>query len=399
MKTWIRKRIDISTKDLFKGLKYCLMTGSGVSVTSKIQSTWEKDNQQSFICLSVRTGFDLLFEALDFERGSEVLMTALTIPDMPKIIVHHGLVPVPVDLGVDNLGPSVKNIEDAITAKTKAIVIAHLFGGIIDPETIIAVTKKHNLLIIEDCAQSYYSVTYSGNPGAHISMFSFGTIKTATALGGGILIFRNNSLLVSKMQNLYHAFPMQSRLRFFIKLSKYLLIKFLSSPRVFPVVVKLLERNGIDYDSYIHNLSRSFPSGNLFQEIRKQPCFPLLKLMLHRFESYKYSTIEKRIERGNFLRRNLPEKYIFPGHEAIIQTYWAFPVLTPEPQKLIDGLRKAGFDATRKISLKIVENDDNSSNSMLQGVKGILNQIVFIPLYPEMPFSEFERMAKCLEEL
>jgi perosamine synthetase len=397
MKIWIRKRLDIATKDLLFGLKYCLMPGSRISVTSQIQSIWENDDQKSLICLSVRTGFDLLFQALNLEPGSEILMSALTIPDMPKIVAHHGLVPVAIDINPESLIPSTERIEAAITSKTKVLVIAHLFGGISDLKEIGDIAKKHHLLVIEDCAQAFYSSSYTGSSNADISMFSFGTIKTATALGGGILLFRNTNLPLKKIQELHHSYPFQQRRTFLMKIFKYFLLNLLSSPKIFPILIKLLEKRGIDYDSYIHGLSRSFPHGNFFDKIQRQPGLPLLKLMLHRFKTYDFSTIEKRIERGAFLVKNLPESFFFPGIQSLIQTYWAFPVLTSEPAKLVSVLKLAGFDATHKSSLKIVEHTGENHFSSILLSKSILDQVVFLPLYPEMPFVEFERMIDCIK--
>jgi perosamine synthetase len=395
---WIRKRLDISTKDLFYGIYSCLSLDSRNSLTGKIEKIWERNGQKCFICLSVRTGFDLLFQTLNFEPGSEILMSALTIPDMPKIVAHHGFVPVPVDLETENLVPSAEKIEAAITSKTKAIVIAHLFGGISDLNKISEMAKKHKILVIEDCAQAYYSGTYTGSQAADISMFSFGTIKTATALGGGILIFRNNSLPFKEIHRLHQSYPVQDRRKFLVKTLKYMLIILVSSPMIFPIIIKLLEKKGTNYDAYIHNLSRSFPNGDLFDKIRRQPSTPLLKMMLRRFKTYDYSIIEKRTERGDFLQNNLPESFTFPGIKSTVQTYWVFPVLTSEPLELIPALRKSGFDATHHSSLKSVETDKKNAISDIHTSICILNQIIYLPLYPEMPLTEVKRMAGCLNK-
>ena len=60
------------------------------------------------VFLSVRTALDLLLEAWALPRGSEVLMSAVTIPDMVAIVRHHGLVPVPVDLDMRRLAPTAR---------------------------------------------------------------------------------------------------------------------------------------------------------------------------------------------------------------------------------------------------------------------------------------------------
>lgn len=391
---WIRKRLDISKKDLLTAISFCFTTGSRISLTRKIQTIWEKEDQKCFTCLSVRTGFDLLFQALNFAHGSEIIMSALTIPDMSRIIVHHGLIPVPLDLDIGNLSLSAERIEAALTPKTKAIVIAHLFGGIHDLTEIKVLAEKYNILVIEDCAQAFYSGSFSGKSAADISMFSFGTIKTATALGGGILIFRNNDQLLTKIQKIHEFYPIQRRRKFLIKALKYLFLTFLFSPGIYSLIIKRLEKKGVDYDSYIHGLSRSFPNGNFFEQIRKQPSLPLLKLMNSRFNFYDFSIIEKRMERGRMMARAMPESLIFPGSESTVQTFWAFPVLTLEPLKLVAKLKKAGFDATHKSSLEIIELPENNRTSAIQIAESILNQIVFLPLYPEIPLSEFKRMVE-----
>lgn len=397
MKMWIRKRLDISTKDLIYAIRCCLMIGSQTSVIKQIERIYEKSDQKSLICFSVRTGFDLLFETLKFEDGDEVIMSALTIPDMPKIIKAHGLIPIPLDLNMDSLGPTLVDLEAAITPKTKAIVVAHLFGGIIDLDQLIAFAKAHHLLVIEDCAQAFYSKDYSGNSNADISMFSFGTIKTATALGGGVLVIRKNNLLADQLQNRYRSFPIQRRFEYFLKVIKYLIVNYLSTPRVFPSVIRYLERKGIDHDAYIHNLSRSFPNGNFYEKIRRQPCLPLLKLLLYRLKTYDFARIETRVTKGNYLLQNLPESLKFPGQKAIIQTHWAFPVLCSEPHLLIARLKKEGFDATNKISLIPVASAENDLKRLLN-VPVFQKGLVFLPLYAEIPFSELNKMVKCLEE-
>ena len=59
------------------------------------------------MCLSVRSAWDLLLHVLAWPAGSEVIVSAITHPDMITILRAHGLVPVPVDVDLDTLAPSV----------------------------------------------------------------------------------------------------------------------------------------------------------------------------------------------------------------------------------------------------------------------------------------------------
>lgn len=379
-------------------LSCCMTSGSRTALTRKIEKRWDHGVQQALVCLSVRTGFDLLFQALSFQAGDEIIFSALTIPDMPKIAEAHGLVAVPADLCLDRLVPMPDQLEAAITSRTKAIVVAHLFGGIADIGGIVATAKKHGILVIEDCAQAYCSKTYSGSADAGVSMFSFGSIKTATALGGAVLMVRKNEQLLRKMQELQLSYPVQRRSDFFRKILKYIFIALGSSHHIYPLIVKLLKKRSIDYDSYIHRLSRSFPGTDFFAGIRQQACFPLLKLLDYRFETYPFQNIDARTEKGKYLHRNLPESFRFPGQHAFRQTYWAFPVLTAETQRVIAGLRAEGFDATTKNSLIIVGSTGDVATKTLQNVQILQDQLVFLPLYPELPMEELDKMIGCLRK-
>ena len=63
----------------------------------------DSKNEKALVTLSVRSAFDLYFQAKKFPPGSEVLMTGVNIPDMVRIIEEHGCVPVPVDLDLDTM--------------------------------------------------------------------------------------------------------------------------------------------------------------------------------------------------------------------------------------------------------------------------------------------------------
>ncbi|MEX2558766.1 MAG: DegT/DnrJ/EryC1/StrS family aminotransferase, partial [Pirellulales bacterium] len=183
---WARKRLDIGWFDLGYATLCCCLPGRRAERQRCIESLWSGSGD-TLACLSVRSGFDLLLEALALPPGSEVLVSALTIKDMVRIIDEHGLLAVPVDLEPGAMAPDLDSLRQAITPATRAILVAHLFGGRIDLEPIVRLAEEHGLLVIEDCAQAYVGPHFVGHPGVAASMFSFGPIKTATALGGGLI--------------------------------------------------------------------------------------------------------------------------------------------------------------------------------------------------------------------
>jgi dTDP-4-amino-4,6-dideoxygalactose transaminase len=176
----------------------------------------------------VRTGFDLALQALAFPRGSEILLSAITIPDMARIVEHHGLVPVPVDLDLDEPGLSMQSLRQATSGRSRALVVTHLFGGRMSMAPLIEFARQHGLVVIEDCAQSFDGGGYCGHAEADISMFSFGPIKSATALGGAILHVQSLELH-RRICAIEAQYPRQPRRRF---LDHYFTDDFLIDVRV-----------------------------------------------------------------------------------------------------------------------------------------------------------------------
>ena len=105
---YARKRFDIGWSDLLAGLHACAFPRDGSAQAAAVEA-WFSPAGDAFACLSVRSGLELYLETLlasgAVQRGDEVLMSALTIPDMWKVVEHHGLVPVPVDIDARTLAP------------------------------------------------------------------------------------------------------------------------------------------------------------------------------------------------------------------------------------------------------------------------------------------------------
>src|SRR5262245_27861511 len=189
---WARKRIDIGWRDLLAAAGYALFPGSRATARQSAEQAWP-GSDDVIACLSVRSGLDLMLGQLGLPAGSEVLVSAVTIEDMLTILRRHGLVAVPIDVNPADMSPGIKDIDRAITPRTKAMLIAHLFGARLPLQPFAEKAQEHGLLLWEDCAQ-VFDGRYAGHPEADAVMFSFGPIKTATALGGGLLRVRDREL-------------------------------------------------------------------------------------------------------------------------------------------------------------------------------------------------------------
>jgi dTDP-4-amino-4,6-dideoxygalactose transaminase len=126
----------------------------------------------------------------DLEPGDEVIMPSYTFVSTANAFVLRGAVPVFVDIRPDTLNIDEARIEEAITNKTKAIVVVHYAGVACEMDAIMAIANRHNLLVIEDDAQGMGS-SYKGRPlGSigHLAAVSFHETKNIISGEGGALL-------------------------------------------------------------------------------------------------------------------------------------------------------------------------------------------------------------------
>ncbi|MHC4935503.1 MAG: DegT/DnrJ/EryC1/StrS family aminotransferase [Planctomycetota bacterium] len=392
---WVRKRIDIGWGHLLGAALGCFLPASRREAAARAEAAWGTGD--AFACLSVRSGFDLLLADLDLPEGSEVLVSALTIPDMVRIIEHHGLVAVPLDLDDATVAPRPAELAARITDRTRAILVAHLLGTRFDLAPFVRFAREHDLLLIEDCAQAFEGDRCRGHDEADVSMFSFGPIKTATALAGGILRIRDPERR-ARLRARQAEYPVQSRAAYLKRVLFFCGLRWLGDRRVFGLFVRVCRLLGRDFDQVLNGSIRNFPAETFFASLRRQPCAPLLHLMARRVRTYRNEALDRRAERGALLARHLPPES-HPGRAADPHTCWVFPVRVPDPATTVATLRQHGFDATADGSLKPVEATDHRPDAAPETARALLTSAIYLPLYEQMPQREVERMGRVLEPM
>lgn len=147
-------------------------------------------------CVAASSGTAALHVALGavgVTTGDEVITAPVT--DMGSIIgiLYQNAIPVFADIDPHTYNMDPKSIEKNITEKTKAIMVVHLAGNPADMDAIMAIAKKHDIKVIEDCAQSYlsyYKGRLAGTIG-DIGCFSLNDFKHISAGDGGMLIMKD----------------------------------------------------------------------------------------------------------------------------------------------------------------------------------------------------------------
>jgi len=139
-------------------------------------------------CIGVASGLDALVLSLryfGFNPGDEVIVPANTYIASILAIMQVGLKPVLVepDINTYNIDPG--RIEVAITARTRAILVVHLYGKMCDMDPILQLADQHDLKIIEDCAQAHGAIYKGQKAGSfgNFGAFSFYPTKNLGALG------------------------------------------------------------------------------------------------------------------------------------------------------------------------------------------------------------------------
>ena len=145
----------------------------------------------------------IALEALGIGVGDEVIVPGLTWQATAATVIDVNATPILVDICEDTWCIDPKEIEKAITPRTKAIMPVHLYGAFADMDAIMAIAKKHNLYVIEDCAHKHGGEWKGKKAGSigNAGSFSFQLSKHLTAGEGGS-ITTNDTDLAEKMDAL-----------------------------------------------------------------------------------------------------------------------------------------------------------------------------------------------------
>jgi dTDP-4-amino-4,6-dideoxygalactose transaminase len=157
-------------------------------------------------CANGTDALQIAMMALDLQPGDEVITPSFTFIATTEVIALLRLTPVFVEVDPKTFCMAPAALEKAITPKTKAIVPVHLYGHSAPLDEIMAIAKKHNLIVIEDNAQAiggdYISKNGKKKTGTigHIGTTSFFPSKNLGAYGDAGAIFTNDDALADKMK-------------------------------------------------------------------------------------------------------------------------------------------------------------------------------------------------------
>jgi dTDP-4-amino-4,6-dideoxygalactose transaminase len=391
-----RKRLDIAWTDILFGIGCCFWPGNRSRVEKRIGEFWSSSSD-TVVCLAERSGFDLILEALNLPRGSEILISALNIRSMFDVIERHGLVAVPIDLDMSTLAMKREELERAVNKNTKAILSAQLFGSRLPMDDVVEFARQHDLFFFEDCAQSFAGDGYVGHPESDVVMVSFGPIKTCSTIMGGILRFKESSL-ADEVARLQAALPVHSRWNYLWWLLRFAQLKTLSTRALYTMVMWIARRLGVA-DRRLNDAVRVFGGQDEVQKFRQQPSYPLLRLLEHRLKRFDTRSITRRNAAAETVIERLPLSLRCPGEHAPVHNHWTFPVEVSDPVGLMKHLRTLGFDSIDGYSSFIIPvAPEGFQEFRAAETRSMMESVLYLPVHTGLSNKELIQLADAVSE-
>eukprot|EP01130_Rhizamoeba_saxonica_P001370 TRINITY_DN11232_c0_g1_i1.p1 TRINITY_DN11232_c0_g1~~TRINITY_DN11232_c0_g1_i1.p1 ORF type:complete len:448 (-),score=80.96 TRINITY_DN11232_c0_g1_i1:34-1377(-) len=397
--------LDINYKTMLYAYYRTFVPLPRKQLNESIEQLFGERDDQIFAGLSVRSIFDLWLKAKGYKKGSEIVVTAINIPDMKLVVEDNGLVLVPCDVMLETLGPDMISLENAITDKTVAILVAHVYGRRNHLDAVAEIADKYNLDIIDDRAESYNGPNDSGDRNSAITLFSFGSIKKNTSFGGGIGVVKEPEIYskMKELENLWNIRPMND---FRVKILKYTFaMLIMNNPIITYFVHKILAVFGYEHKTLFVAILPSFPN-NLFTHLRQRPDAGLLALLEYNIRNFDMNEFKKAEKHSSVMTNIIADdriysdniKYTIPGLNASHVDYWLFPIIVTDPEEVMEKLEKYGIDSYKESTqLSCLDHSNGDSNTPM--ARFIMDKIIYIPVHKVVPIREIKKMGAIVKRV
>ncbi|MEQ8356664.1 MAG: aminotransferase class V-fold PLP-dependent enzyme [Kiloniellaceae bacterium] len=388
-------KLQLGWGDLAAGALACLSGGEREQLVSQTEAYWP--GETSLLCFSVRSGFDLLLQALELQPNDEVIFSALNIKGMIGIVNREGYLPIPLDIDKASISPSLETLKRAITPRSKILVLAHLFGCRLKFDGLIDAAHEAGLIVVEDCAQAFNGRDYPGHPKADVVMFSFGPLKNATALGGGLLNVRDAALR-EKMRGIQAGYPVQPTGKQAKRIFQFAGLKLFAMPSVLGLMHRFFSATGRDFEDSVSERVRNVAKFKKAKNLRVQPSTALVALLSRRLARFDPQSLQRRAAKGQRLKGLLDGSMELPGQANAYHDYWVFPTVVNTPGNFIAKLRRHGFDAANLPLNQAVSAPEDRPQLEPRTAADLLAKLVILPCYDGLPDRELQRLANLVRD-
>ncbi len=192
-------------RETYQSILYCLLSGGVIEgpqiETLRSQIVENLGVVAALLCGSGSLALELALRGCDVRDGDEVVLPTFCCTAVVPPILALGATPVLADVGAE-LNLTVETVEAALTRKTKAVIVPHLFGNPVEIDRVIEMVSGRNIRVIDDAAQAL-GATIDGRPVGSFGdagILSFGAEKICFGLGGGVLVCRREEFMQKASQ-------------------------------------------------------------------------------------------------------------------------------------------------------------------------------------------------------
>ena len=244
-------------------------SGNYILGTKKFEEEFATYTGSKYCCgvASGTAALHLALMALGVKEGDEVITVGYTFKATVSAILYVGAKPVYVDIDKDTFCMDVNAVESMITERTKCIIPVHLFGNAVDMVTLMEIANRHNIPVVEDCAQAHGTTINGQHVGTFgkFGAFSFYPSKNVGALGDAGGIITNDDTLYESISSLrnWQAGDVGFNYRMDNLQAEFLSIKL----KYYPTILEEKRKVAEHYNEYffnIKNLPGSIHSYNIY---------------------------------------------------------------------------------------------------------------------------------------
>lgn len=390
---------DISMWDLFRVLVESglpLLTANDEASRKAIAKVWApKDPSSVIVTISIRTFTDLLLRAVKWPPQSEILMSAITIPHMVDVFNHNKIVPTAFDIDLITFEADLVQFERNITPRTKAVLVAPLFGRpIANVVQIRDICAKRGIMFILDGAQCFsIRDKVIDSLDSDVSTVSFGSIKFSTAFGGAVSTVKDPELR-KRIQDLEAQLPTRpyaTQLRNMFKLAFQVII---DDPISFGILRNALGLFGIHIGEFVNRLSRGFPGAELMPLLQYRPHPAMSALLNRRLHNVDHNLKRLRSVSAWHILSQLPNYVEVPSAgdptKPLESTFWLFTLNIADPMALYNIMQCAGYDG----ALGTSQMRNVGQPGECPQAEQFMQHIFYFPLYPSIGEEERDKMVK-----
>lgn len=345
---------------------------------------------------SGRGGMTLLLDALNLNRGDEIIFPAYTLKDLIILVQKRGLKPILVDVEKDSFNINPNLIEEKITKKTKVIVATHMFGLPCNIKKIAKIAENYGINVIEDCCLAHGAEFKDKKVGSFGigGFFSFHQIKLIGTFGGG-MVTTNDDEIANFIRKKIEKFPHHKR-EVLKKIFLVYLEDFILKSPLFHIFAALF---------YFRPMKRLFNS--LYLSFSRRTTVENSKYTnTQAFIGLKQlNTLEKRIEEreknAKLLSSLLDRSIQIQKNNLNCRHAYYYFVVKPnwDSEKVQRNLLSRGLDVSAKYEIT----DDCTSvlkkfSKECQITHDVFNSALQIPIYESLTRDKIRRIANILNE-